>query len=379
MKKIVLLSVLAIMAWSCSQPSANISGCISSAPDTKFSISRLGATTQLLLDTIRTDAKGCFKYKYKMPNATEPAFLLLTTDSLQLTLLVNAGEKVELTSDGGPEYMVSGSENSLLLKELNKNFNISMLRFDSLYKVLDEHKGTKDYDAVYKQINIELGSVYVKQKRDAIKFIFQNPTSFAAIAAIYQRYPDGLPVFAATSDGVYFKMLHDSLQSIYPNSAYVAALRDEYEYRMRNDELSSINVEEIGFPDLDLPDVNAQKIKLSAIKDKVILIYFWVSANIEQRMENNELINLYNKYSSKGFEIYQVALDTDKPAWAKQVKTQGLPWVNVCDGLGTGSRAIQIYNIQRVPASFIIDKSGQIVASNIFGKDLEKKIAELCK
>ncbi|MDR0295700.1 MAG: TlpA family protein disulfide reductase [Prevotellaceae bacterium] len=380
MKKIILLLVLVAIAWSCTKPTANISGCIYTAPNAKLSISQIGATTQLLLDTIYTDAKGCFKYKFKLPSATEPAFLYLKTDSTQIaTLLVKAGEKIELTSDGTPQYTVSGSDGSLLVQELNKGFNTSMLRFDSLYKVLDEHKGTKDYDAVYKRINIELGSVYVKQKREAIKFIFTYPKSFASIAAIYQRYPTGLQVFASADDGIYFKMLHDSLQTVYPKSAYIAMLHDEYEHRIRERDLGDMSVEEIGFPDLDLPDVNAQRVKLSSLEGKVVLVYFWAPASVEQRMENNELLSLYNKYSTKGLEIYQVALDLDKPAWAKQVKTQNLPWINVCDGLGASSPAAQLYNVQRVPASYIIDKQGQIVSSNLLGKDLEKKIAELCK
>ncbi len=380
MKKIFLFLALAVIAWACTKPLANISGCISTAPNAKISISQIGATTQLLLDTIYTDTKGCFKYKFKMSSTTEPAFLFLKTDSLPIaTLLVSAGENIELISDGTPQYTVSGSDGSLLVQELNKGFNTSMLRFDSLYKVLDEHKGAKDYDAVYKRINTELGSVYVKQKREAIKFIFTYPKSFASIAAIYQRYPTGLQVFASADDGIYFKMLHDSLQTAYPKSAYIAALRDEYEHRMRERELGAMSIEEIGFPDLDLPDVNAQKVKISSLEGKVILVYFWAPASVEHRMENNELLSLYNKYSSKGLEIYQVALDIDKPAWAKLVKTQNLPWINVCDGLGASSPAARIYNVQQVPASYLIDKQGQIVAGNLFGKDLEKKIAELCK
>lgn len=380
MKRIILFVTLTIVCWSCSKPSANISGCISSAPNTKLHIIHLSVTTHILLDAISTDANGCFKYKVKIPSVTEPTFLLLKTDSLQIaTLLVNPGEKVVLNSDGTAQYTVSGSEDAMLLQELNKNFNNSTICFDSLYKILDEHKGAKDYDDVYKRINLELGSEYVKQKREAIKFIFQHPKSFAAINAIYQRYPNGLPVFSLASDGIYFKMLHDSLQTVYPKSAYVAALRDEYEHRLRTDEFNAKSVEEIGFPDLELPDVNAQKVKLSSLKDKVILVYFWTSTSIEQRMENNELLSLYNKYSPKGLEIYQIALDTDKPAWAKQVKTQNLPWVNVCDGFGANSSAIRTYNVQQLPATYIIDKAGQIVSSNLSGKELEKKIAELCK
>ncbi len=381
MKKIFFILTITAICWSCSSPSTDISGCIS-APAAKISITQLGATTQVLLDTLRTDAKGCFRYTLKIKQ-NEPVFLLLKTDSAQIaTLLVNKGEKIQLEAgDKSGRYVVSGSEGSLLMQELNNNFNTSMLKFDSLYRVLKENEGAKNYEEIYKKINYELGDVYVKQKRASIKFIFQHPKSFASIAAIYQRYPTGLQVFASPGDAIYFTMLHDSLRTLYPKSDYTVALRDEIDRRDNAGAVQNMagNIPEVGFPDLELPDINAKKIKLSSLQGKVVLLYFWLSNNTEQRMENNELRRLYDRYAAKGFDIYQIALDTDKPAWAKQVKTQNMPWINVCDGYGANSLAAQTYNVKKVPASYLIDKKGELVAVDLFGAALEKKIAELCK
>ena len=69
---------------------------------------------------------------------------------------------------------------------------------------------------------------------------------------------------------------------------------------------------------------------------------------------------LYKKYHPKGLEIYQVALDTDKAGWARTVKDQGLEWINVCDGLGTDSSSILLYNLGALPVSFIIS-GGELV------------------
>lgn len=380
MKKFFLFLASAALVWSCTPSSADISGCLPGMPDTKISISKLGASQQLLLDTLHTDSKGCFRYKLKIQQE-DPVFLLLKTDSVQITtLLVDKGEKITVApGERQHQYTVTGSEGSELVQALNNNFNSSMLRFDSLYQVLKAHEGSKEYAEVYKRINYELGAIYVKQKRETIRFIFEHSKSFAAIAAIYQRYPTGLQVFASPNDAAYFKMLHDSLQTVYPKSEYIVALQDEID--RRGQAASSLDeITEIGFPDLELPNVNAQKVKLSSLTpNKVVLVYFWLSSNTAQRMENNELRALYDKYSAKGFDIYQIALDTDKPAWAKLVNTQNNPWVNVCDGRGANSIAAQTYNVKEVPASYLIDKQGQIVASNIFDAALEKKVAELCK
>jgi peroxiredoxin len=161
----------------------------------------------------------------------------------------------------------------------------------------------------------------------------------------------------------------------------MVVLREEYERRMNAMTMQTMmdGVTEINFPDLDLPDVNAQKIKLSTRKDKVVLVYFWTSTSTAQRMENNDLRRLYDKYAAKGFDIYQVALDTDKPAWAKLVREQNNPWINVCDGFGAYSQAARLYNVTTLPSGFLIDKKGQLVAGQLSGTALEKRLAELLK
>ncbi|MDR2854443.1 MAG: peroxiredoxin family protein, partial [Prevotellaceae bacterium] len=338
MKKLILLAALPLL-WTCAQPSADIAGCIEQ-PRTRISILKLNATTQVLLDTLHTDAAGCFIYTLKFKQQ-EPTFLLLKTDSTQIaTLLLETGEKVKLTADSKTQqYGVEGSEGSLLLQELNTTFGQSSFRFDSLNRVLNEQKGTKNYEILYEKINLELGKIYVKQKRDALRFIYNHPTSFASIAALYQKYSTGLSVFIADNDALYFKKLYDTLQPLYPRSEYMTELRTEYEHRLNAVTVQALmeDISEIGFPDLELPDSYAQKVKLSALKGKTILVYFWSAASTAQRMDNNELRKWYDRYADKGFEIYQIAIDNDKPAWAKLVKEQNNPWIQVCDGYGINS------------------------------------------
>ncbi|MDR3236319.1 MAG: TlpA family protein disulfide reductase [Prevotellaceae bacterium] len=378
MKKIVWIAVI-FLCGACTQPSAEISGCIGK-PHTHVSIVQLNATAQILLDTVNTDKAGCFRYTIPFARK-EPTFILLKTDSAHVaTLLLEVGEKAKLIADlKQHNYSIEGSAGSLLLQELNYTFNKSMTRFDSLNRALDTYKNAKNYPDIYNQINLELGKVYVTQKREAIRFIYTHPTSFASIVALYQKYSTGLPVFLSDDDAPYFKMLYDTLQSLYPHSDYVVALREEYEHRYHSltAQTTLENISEITFPDLDMPDVNAQKRKLSSLKDKVVLVYFWTSTQAAQRMDNYDLRKWHDKYAEKGFEIYQVALDTDKPAWAKLIKEQNNPWINVCDGFGTYSPSVTSYNITSLPVGFIIDKNGQLVAGQLTGTALEKKLAAL--
>jgi peroxiredoxin len=104
---------------------------------------------------------------------------------------------------------------------------------------------------------------------------------------------------------------------------------------------------------------------------------FWTVADPNQKMFNNDLMEIYNKYKSAGLEIYQVSIDTDKTAWATAVKEQNLPWISVCDGKGAASIAVATYNVTAIPSMFVFNRKGDIVASNdLFSKS---KVEEAVK
>jgi len=266
-----------------------------------------------------------------------------------------------------------------LLQKLNNDLQKSNRRFDSLMRLAEAEPNRNTAMAI--QLNRELGNVYVEQYRQALRFITENPRSLIGVSALNQQLPNGLPVFSRDEDAFRYKTVFDSLVVYYPNSEYVLALRDEYERRFQYLELQNKMEQagELGFIDIHLPNTTAEPVALSSLKGNVILVYFWISADKEQLMYNNELKELYEKYNKKGFSIYQIALDTDKTVWARTVKEQQLPWVNVCDGLGRMSPALQAYNIKNLPTAFLINKNGDLVATNIANKDIAKKVNELCR
>jgi peroxiredoxin len=230
-------------------------------------------------------------------------------------------------------------------------------------------------------LNYALGSVYVKQKQGAIRFLFNHPRSMASVQVLFQKFSDDLPLFADFKDALYFQRLYDSLQPLYPKSPYIAALRDQSELRKRQMEINDklLDAQELGFPDIVLPDVQAQPIALSLLKGKVIILSFWLSQDPRQRIANQDLLELYRKYASKGLAIYQVALDTDKTAWARTVAEQSLPWISVCDGYGTGSSIVSVYAITQVPTHFLINQAGDLVGRDFTLEQLNAEVAKLCR
>ena len=102
-----------------------------------------------------------------------------------------------------------------------------------------------------------------------------------------------------------------------------------------------------------------KNVKLSEVESKITLVYFW-SSTAEQKMFNiSSLLPLYEEFHPKGLEIYAIALDGDKSAWAAAVKNQKLPWVNVCDTRGVYSPYVASYGVSTLPMFWII-KDGTI-------------------
>jgi peroxiredoxin len=281
-------------------------------------------------------------------------------------------DNVTIVADGKGSYTIEGSLESSNLEKIDNTFYAAIAKMDSLTKV-SQTISSDNKDQV-QSLNRQRGQVYVQQKRAAIRHIMENPNSITSAVVLFQRFGENLPVFGEMSDVILFKRVYDSLQVVYPESEFMIALMDEINVREKmfefENKLSSVS--EISFPDLVLPDMNGNQSILSSLTGKVIILSFWSVAQTEHKMFNNELKELYSSYKDKGLEIYQVALDVDKPTWASAV--QNLPWINVNDGLGTASPSITAYNIKKIPSNFIIDRKGDIIARDIFEISKMKEI-----
>lgn len=136
---------------------------------------------------------------------------------------------------------------------------------------------------------------------------------------------------------------------------------------------------EIGgqFIDFEMVDKNGELQKLSDLKGKIIFLDFWASWCAPCRKENPNLVKTYEKFKAKGFEIFAVSLDENKENWIKAIEKDKLNWYHVNDLKGNGNKASLIYGVEGIPDSFLIDQNGIIVARDLRGKELDKKLTEL--
>lgn len=132
-------------------------------------------------------------------------------------------------------------------------------------------------------------------------------------------------------------------------------------------------------PELSLPGKNGDTIKLSSFQGKIVLVDFWASWCVPCRRNNPFLVYLYKKYKNKGLEIYGLSIDEEKDRWLGAVKKDRLSWPQVVDNKGWDAPSTLAYGVEAIPANFLLDKEGKIIAIDLEGQELEKKIKALLK
>jgi len=378
MKKFFLTALVFVIAISCTQNKASIKGIVQGTAKGDLVLKVLEVNSQKTIDTIKIE-DGKIDYSLKLKDKSPNFYYLYYNNNKVASLVLLPGDNIKLITDTlGMKLSVEGSLETTLLLDIEQKTELVKTRFDSLSTVLQNAVDNKDIEK-QSTLNYQLGSLYVKQKQYAIKHLYTYPNSITNISLLYQKFPNELPIFADYRDVLLFKRVYDSLIVKYPESVLVSKLMEVISYKEKSDLLTAKiqQAAETGYPNISLPDNKANIRSISDFAGKVIILSFWSVNDVNQKMLNQDYLQIYDRYHSKGLEVFQVSVDEDKTAWARAIDEQMIPWTSVCDGLGSNSPAFKTYNLTKVPALFVIDKSGTIVAKDVYGAELDKLISTL--
>jgi peroxiredoxin len=379
-----LLVAIAVILVSCSKKENQftISGVITHAEGDTIYLEQLHTGSIAPAGKVKINKKGEFEFTGQ---ASIPTYYLLKlNDRNFITLLVDSTENVVIKADAAnfhQEYSVSGSVGSEQVRKLDARLKRTQNKLDSLQSLNNLYEGNPDYDAVRPKWAAEYDQIVEEQIEFSTNFVRENPFSMASVLALYQKFRPQDRGFIVTDLQV-MKTAASALHSIYPQSEHVQALYNNTLQFVREEQADKMKqyIQEQGedSPDIVLPDPEGNDIALSSLRGKVVLLQFWSALDRGSRIQNPVLVEMYKKYHKKGFEIYQVSVDQNRAEWVDAIDQDKLTWTNVGDMEGS-ALAARVFNIQSVPANYLLDKDGAIVGKNLKGPGLEKAVANLLK
>ena len=289
---------------------------------------------------------------------------------------------IQITS---PDYLsnaiVTGSK-------LNDEFRKHLLvlkpfddRHDALLSGFNSLPVAKRKDAAvlaeYRKLSAQLDSERYQEYYNFIKTHTNSYLGLESLRTYGRKYPDYAVLV------LLFNALSNEVRSTINGRAYGAFLQKQ----INNQENSSVYAAKLinakGEENYKsaLPftqnDPDGKPISLSDFKGKYLLVDFWASWCGPCRRENPNVVKAYSAYHAKGFEILGVSLDKEKSAWKKAIKDDNLSWKHVSDLMGWDNAVGRQYGIQSIPANILIDPNGKIIAKDLRGVALEKKLAEI--
>lgn len=313
------------------------------------------------IEEIKPDENGDFAMDFDL----EPHIYALDFyGEGKIRLAIDRGQNVviEVDAEDLENAKITGSEDTAKLREYEK------IRKESLNRLVitarNKLKATGDYNSTNaEKAGLEEITSYEEHKAELNEFVEKSIGDSIALYETTLRW-DGeknIPLFESLAKS--FEEKHGSI---------------EVTKRIK-DKIGLLKKTSVGgtVAAIEISDKDGNKQKMDPSAAKYTLIDFWASWCGPCRREAKTIGALYNKYKSKGFDIYSVSLDDDREKWLEASKTDGRVWTNVSSLQGFETPATFDFAVTALPAKFLIDSEGKIVAKNLHGKELEKKITEL--
>ncbi len=371
----ILTGALLTMCSNKGQDNATIEGTIKDTDQSTVYLKRFVNNQLNPIDSTNIGDDGSFR----IPNKTGKLdfYQIGYKDQNGLLLITDSTENIKLELDGSdlsknPD--IKGSKHSELLHQFYGEAGKYREDLNGMIEKIRSGSGNQD----------SLQKAFSKLRQEYMGYL-------SGFIDEHKHSPAALPVLSELNPAQHteqFLKVEEALDTVIGHSAYYTHLRSQIrkvkqqkaqqkKMKRQEEERKKQLAKGKVAPNIVMKNPEGKERSLKDLRGKVVLIDFWASWCKPCRIENPNVVKLYNKYHDKGFEIFGVSLDQKKNAWTKAIEQDDLDWIHVSDLNGWKNAAAQLYGVRSIPYTVLVDREGKVIDRKLRGDALEKKLEEI--